>query len=300
MQPVPSDDEDLGLDQNLAQRMAAMGLRGKSSSGLDCDFSCFRSRLLVTNNYLLLHKNAGNHYHREDARQKASSTHLTHEPLFSFLLSDTVDPPSAILDLSDDDGGESRVDAVAVQPQQPAKRAARARRVATVISSDSGDDGDFLDDESSEDEAPTRKRGGKSAPARKKVVSKSSAASVENGSPGASGTTTAGAKKRVVKTPRVVEKAPQLKVQKLRISPFHKNSGPMPNIPDLEGKAPKFDEVRDHLPSATDLVEASIEATSRRPVRANRTKATYFQPQVLSSDSDDGNAGESDSSDFEE
>jgi hypothetical protein len=33
MQPVESDDEDLGLDQNLAQRMAAMGLRGKSSSG---------------------------------------------------------------------------------------------------------------------------------------------------------------------------------------------------------------------------------------------------------------------------
>lgn len=33
IQPVRSEEDDLGLDQNLAQRMAAMGLRGQSSLG---------------------------------------------------------------------------------------------------------------------------------------------------------------------------------------------------------------------------------------------------------------------------
>ncbi|CAM6116025.1 unnamed protein product [Calypogeia fissa] len=253
VQPVPSEDEDddIGLDQSLSQRMAAMGLRGKSQSP------------------------------------------------------DNGGPATAeVMDLSDpEDWGETTRGAAALKKKEPVKRAPRARKTTAIVNSDSEEDyaSPGGDASSEEEAAPTQRKGAKSGPSRKKAPAKSSVPAVQIESGGESPVPIVGVKKRVVKaqTQKGAEKAPQLKVQKVRVSPFHKKSGPTPDFSELADSAPKFDEVREHLPSAADLVDA----TARRPVRANRTKeVSYKEVQLLSSDSDVGgpSSDAEASSDYEE
>lgn len=216
-------------------------------------------------------------------------------PTFYFRPADAVGSTSDVFDLSEsEDETQPPVSVSTTTKQQPAKRTQKGRKAIAIVSSESEDDYASPETDGSSDEAPTKRKGAKSGPSRKKT---SSVPSGENASASESPEVIVGAKKRVVKAQKGAEKAPQLKVQKLRISPFHKKSGPMPNVTELADAGPKFGDGNDHSPSAADVEDAP----ARRPVRANRSKATYFQPHVLSSDSEPGNQSESEeSSEYEE
>ncbi|KAG6557359.1 hypothetical protein Mapa_001289 [Marchantia paleacea] len=243
-----SDEEDLGLNLSLTDRMAAMKLRGTSP---------------VSEGSVAAPKTAA---------------------------------AAAFMDLSDEE--EDAVEEEAPPPPKAAPKATTKRVTKQrIVDSDSEDDVIALESDSdfeAEEISPPKgrkKAAPKKAPAAKKAPAPKKAAT-------AASSDTAVPKKRGPKpkakgdagaaeaasSSSPYKQSPQLKVQKLRISPFHKKSGPLENHVDLPRSLEDFGED-----------EMTVAPAAARPRRATRPVAKYVD--AFASESEGGDSSEFDEED---